>query len=351
MTKIGIDLSSANAKKEYHDHKINSGSNVFRILPPVGKTPDGKDNKVPFAKWTISWMGVPGSLGKKMPYASPKSFGLKECPLYAFFDALKLHVEGLTAKFSAEKSPQEVKEILAPLNSFLNESKPKTVYLYNAVDKSNKLGRLSLKKTAHEKIIEKMKQYILEYNSDPTTLSSEISEVEGKVQYDSGIWFDITRKGTNVYDTEYSVDFARIKTKDKGRMVEYVDTSPLPDSLIRGYESQAYDLYNQYKQKSFQELEQVMFWSLLQIVGEDTELIEGIPGYPLATILQKANSAPTATEASSAPVASAKKAPAKVTVSLEEEDLDFDDVVVAPPKAKAKKKTEQEELLEELELP
>ena len=270
-----INLDALKLKKDNVNHKINSGVNKFRFLPPFGAASNGS----PFARWIIAWMIDP-STGKIRPVPSLRSFGEKDCAIYSFYTALEAHLVELNTKLIKEgKSQAEATEELSLLEKFVSDSKPKIDYIYNAVDNQGKLGRLSLKKTAHEGVIKLFQEYINEFNSDPTSLNSDSSE-EGD-SYDSGVWINIIKEGQGRYNTEYSVSFAMKKIKENGKTFEIKDTTPLPEAIVKNYNSVGYDLFDAYKKVSKEEIEYFMYWNALNFNDNNDELLEGIPGYPI----------------------------------------------------------------------
>lgn len=244
--KIKINLDSLKSRREWKRHKVNPGHNVFRILPPFGDSSNGYAYK----KWQIIWGLVDPDSGRARPFASSMTTE-KRCPVTEYVQLLKKKAEQLKSQLQAAgESEDVVKERLAALNKLTTDLSPKTVYIYNAADKSGEVGLLELKSTAHKKMKAEMIQYIQDYNQDPTSLNSEES--------DSGVWFDVVRTGEG-RDTEYDVKKYQNKVKKaSGGFAFEDDRSALPDSIVENYESMAYDLSSVYQVKSYDELQQIL---------------------------------------------------------------------------------------------
>jgi hypothetical protein len=166
-----------------------------------------------------------------------------------------------------ESAAEEViKETLAPAMKLISDLSPKTIYVYNAVDKSGEVGLLELKTTAHRKMKAEMMQYIQDYNQDPTSLNSE--------EDDSGVWFDVIRSGMG-RDTEYDVKKCQIKTKNAaGRITFEDDRSPLPESVVGNFENLAYNLHSIYQIKSYDELSDILEANMPEIAEMCPEVFD-----------------------------------------------------------------------------
>lgn len=253
--KIKINLDSLKARREWKRHKVKDGSNVFRILPPFGESSNG----YPYRKWQIIWGLIDPESGRSRPFASSMT-SEKKCPITEYVQNLKKKSESLKSQLAAAGlSEEDQKTRLASLQKLISDLSPKTVYIYNAADKSGEVGLLELKSTAQKKMKVEMAQYIQDYNQDPTSLSSEDT--------DSGLWFNITRTGMG-RDTEYDVKKMQIKTKNPatGKISFEDDRSPLPDAIVENYENLAYDLSSVYQVKTYEELAEILEANMSSLV-------------------------------------------------------------------------------------
>jgi hypothetical protein len=260
MGKIQISMDSLKSGRDWVRHKINDGSNVFRILPPFGD-PETHRNW-PFRKWSVAWLQDPKS-GKRKPFATPMTDG-EACPVQEYVDALNKYVEEKKAGLKAEGySDGDIKAELEGLRSIQWNVRVQHLYAYNACDKSGTVGLLELKSTAHKAMKKMMNQYIKDYAQDPTSLESEDD--------DSGVWFNITKDGKGK-DTEYSVAFNQTREKDdKGRLVKIDDRSPLPENVVTNYSELGYDLSNMYTSKSYDELKEILLFNIALLAEEIPE--------------------------------------------------------------------------------
>jgi len=289
-SKIKLNLDSLKARKEWKRHKVKDGHNIFRILPPFGEASNG----YPYRKWQITWGLVDPESGRARPFASSMT-SEKRCPITDFSYALKDHAETMKSQLKASgASEDDIKVRLKDLQDLISNISPKTVYIYNATDKSGEVGLLELKSTAHKDMKEKMTQYIHDYNQDPTSLNS--------ADDDSGLWFDIIRQGT-YYDTTYKVEKCQTKVKN-GHAVSFMDDrSPLPESVVTNYDNLAYDLTAVYQTKTYDELDAILRANLPSI-------IEACPDADLSKQVSLSGTAVPG-------IAITKKAAGKVNLSLD----------------------------------
>lgn len=306
MANIKINLDSLKARREWKRHKVVDGHNVYRILPPFGEASNG----YPYRKWQICWGLKDPETGRVRPFASSLT-SEKRCPVTEFVAELKKKSESLTAQLQASGASSEtIKERMKALNALISDMSPKTVYVYNAANKAGEVGLLELKATAHKKMKALMHEYVQMYNQDPTSLNSSDD--------DSGVWFDITRTG-QFRDTEYDVLKCQLRTKNAaGKITFEDDRSPLPESLVENYESQAYDLSSIYQQKSYDELQEVLEANMADIIA----------ACPDANL----SGAAVAVSAAPKPAAAAPAKPTRtINLNLNDDDDDIDETKFAPP--------------------
>lgn len=308
QSKIKINLDSLKTRREWKRHKVKDGSNVYRILPPFGESSNG----YPYRKWQIIWGLIDPESGRARPFASSMT-SEKKCPVTEYVAELKKKAESLKSQLAAAGVDEETqKNRLGALNKLISDLNPKTVYIYNAADKSGDVGLLELKSTAQKKMKAEMSQYIQDYNQDPTSLNSEDT--------DSGLWFNITRAGLG-RDTEYDVKKMQIKTKNPatGKISFEDDRSPLPDAVVENYNNLAYDLGAVYQIKSYDELAEVLEANM-------ASLIELCPDADLGATATVVKSAPKA-----APAQAAVQKPVgtkTVTLKMDDEEEQEDTPVV-----------------------
>ncbi len=308
-SKIKINLDSLKARREWKRHKVKDGHNIFRILPPFGEASNG----YPYRKWQIIWGLNDPETGRMRPFASSMT-SEKKCPVTEYVTALKKKAETMKAQMQAAgTSEDDIKTRMKDLNDLVQNLSPKTVYVYNAVDKSGEVGLLELKSTAHKAMKVEMNQYVNDYNQDPTTLNS--------ADDDSGVWFDVTRSGLG-RDTEYDVKKCQIKVKGaNGKLTFEDDRSPLPDSVVENYDNLAYDLTSVYQVKSYDALQEIL----------DANLSEIIARIPEADL----NGLAAAPEKAQAPKSATKPAGSKPVVTKFNDSDDEDGEVAAPAATKA----------------
>ena len=144
-SKIKINLDSLKSRREWKRHKVKDGHNVFRILPPFGEASNG----YPYRKWQIIWGLADLETGRMRPFASSMT-SEKKCPVTEFVGELAKKAESIKSQLQAAgASDDDIKNRLKDITQLIQDLKPKTVYLYNAVDKAGEVGLLELKSTAH----------------------------------------------------------------------------------------------------------------------------------------------------------------------------------------------------------
>lgn len=257
MSNIQINLDSLSPKsfKKTVRHKVQDGDNIFRFLPPFGPEANG----YPYRKWNVIWGLIDPNSGRMRPFASTSTYE-GQCPVYDYLDLLKKRVDTFQDEDKVKK-----------LNDFISNLRPKSVYAYNAADKSGQVGVLELKATAHKKIITLMDKYIKEYSQDPTSLNSDPK--------DSGVWFNISRSGKK-FDTTYDATKNQIMQKDENGVPSFKDDrSPLAENIVQNFDSVAYDLNTLYQKLSYDELKDVLVANLIHASSELPEVL--LPGFGL----------------------------------------------------------------------
>lgn len=259
MANISINLDSLSPKsfKKTVRHKIKDGTSIFRFLPPLGQ----ESNGYPYCKWNVVWGLTDPNTGRERPFASPSTYE-GQCPVFDYLEILRQKVE--TEKItlmSKGMSEDQVKQKQEKINKFISAIRPKTVYAYNASDKTGTIGVVELKSTAHKDVLKVMNQYIKDYNQDPTSLNSAVT--------DSGVWMRISREGTG-FDTKYSASKNQIMIKDpvSGVPSYQDDRSPLAESISENFQELGYNLNTLYQKHTYDELKDILVANLIKF-GED----------------------------------------------------------------------------------
>lgn len=314
-SKIKLNLDSLKSRKEWKRHKVKDGHNIYRILPPFGENSNG----YPYRKWQIIWGLTDPESGRARPFASSMT-SEKRCPITEFVNSLKARAETMTAELKASgASAEDIKARLADLQGLIGNLIPKTVYVYNATDKSGEVGLLELKSTAHKDMKTKMNEYINDYNQDPTSLNS--------ADDDSGVWFDIVRSNETgqFRDTKYTVNKVQTKVREASGKVSFVDDrSPLPDSVVENYDNLGYDLSAIYQTKTYEDLQAILDANLPGIIelvpDADLNVEPNLAAAPVA------NAKPAAR---TAPAQAAKPTAGASRVAIKLDDQDDDDAAPA----------------------
>lgn len=309
QNKIKINLDSLKTRREWKRHKVADGHNTFRILPPFGESSNG----YPYKKWQIIWGLLDPESGRSRPFASSMTTE-KRCPVTEYVQTLKKRAENIKSQMLASgASDDSIKERLKPLNDLITNLNPKTIYIYNAVNRAGEVGLLELKSTAQKKMKAEMSAYIHDYNQDPTSLNSDDS--------DSGVWFDIVRQGQG-RDTEYDVKRLTIKTKNaQGKLSFEDDRTALPDSVVENYDNLAYDLSSVYQLKSYDDLQEILDANMSSIIENcpDADLSSetSVVSRPAVSIKTSAATTTMAARSQSSQVNTGR---GKINVRLDDDD-------------------------------
>jgi hypothetical protein len=264
MSNIKINLDSLNPKsfKKTVRHKVQDGDNIVRFLPPFGDEAQGS----PYIKWNVVWGLIDPNSGRMRPFASSSTYEGR-CPVYDYLDLLKQKLDTITDETKLEE-----------LNKFISNLRPKSVYAYNAVDKSGQLGVLELKTTAHRKVIALMSQYINDYSQDPTSLNDNAT--------DSGVWFNVIRTGKG-FDTSYDAKKNQTMIKDANGVPSFQDDrSPLAENIVQSFDTLAYDLSTIYQKLSYEDLKDILIANIVNASETLPELL--IPGFGADEVVEAA---------------------------------------------------------------
>ena len=323
MARITVNTDAFKTRKVWTRHKIDSGSNVYRMLPPFGDTEI--TNGYPFKRWSTVWL-LDEETGKQKPVATPFTTG-QDCPVREYTSKLIEFIAQRKTELEAQGlSPDKVSDELSDLNRISWQTAVKTIYAYNAVNKSGTVGILELKSTAHKGVKSCFSQYIAEYNQDPTSLLAEND--------DSGVWIDVRKDGTGK-NTEYSAEISQLKEKDaNGRLIKIDDRSAIVGDAAENFTELAYNLFSLYKEKEYDELLD-MFKYHLSTLNVPAAIL---PGYELTPIVPAVRVAKVTSVVDEAPFEGGTPIQGKkqVHLNLDEADVAEDDApIVTSPLAQA----------------
>lgn len=318
-------MDSLQSKKTWKRHKIVDGHNIYRVLPPFGESSNG----YPYRKWQITWGLLDPSNGRKRPFASCISTEGK-CPILEYVNLLAEKAEEMKSSYKAQGlSDNDIKEQMKDINAVISNLRPKTTYVYNAINKAGEVGLLEVKTTAHKKLKTLMMEYIQDYNQDPTSLNSSDD--------DSGVWFDFIRTGVN-FDTEYDVRKNQIKARVGAQLTYVDDREALPDAVVQNFDRSGYDLTSIYTIKSYDELKETLLANLKTLVASNPDLaIDGFDDFDdVAEISSGEDDAQPQTPVKRTVTPTVVKGNAKVNLNFadDEEEDELPRKVVAKPVSK-----------------
>lgn len=229
--ELNLDGMASATRREIKRFKVTEGSHMYRILPPFGTDHQKRASRQIQLHW-----GYETSDGKKRPlvcsYTSEGS-----CPICIKVKSLE---EELKTMKDSGADEEEIKE----LEQVISARRVKRSFLLNAANKEGEVGVLEIPKTAHDQLLDLMREQITKFAKNPTSLKD-------------GVWFLFTRSGKG-FKTEYKVSVNKAIVKVDGEDLERVDRTPLAPSIIDGYESLAYDIHSMYKPQASEDLARIV---------------------------------------------------------------------------------------------
>jgi hypothetical protein len=262
--KIKINKDALRFGKKRKFFYIKKGSTDYRILPPHQNA-----NGFPYKKWILCWNLIDPEKNVMRPYVSSLMTN-NRCPVNEYSKKIKQKIDILSTelKTKTENTPEhkDLKDRISKLRAFSFRVSPKYGYYYNAINKDNEVGILSLNTTSHNQLKKSFNDYISIYNQDPTSLNNEPN--------DSGVWFRFNREGEG-FDTEYTVKRNQIALKDEnGGIIYKDDRSSLPQEVKDKYfDSMCEDLESLYTYSSYDELRTVLLINLKEKSKENPDIL------------------------------------------------------------------------------
>ncbi len=225
--ELNLDGMASTNRREIKRFKVTEGSHMYRILPPFGADHQRRASRQIQLHW-----GYETSDGKKRPlvcsYAAEGS-----CPICIKVKSLEEELKSLKDSGADE---EEIKE----LEQVISSRRVKRSFLLNAANKEGEVGVLEIPKTAHDQLLDLMREQITKFAKNPTSLKD-------------GVWFLFTRSGKG-FKTEYKVFVNKAIVKVDGEDLEKADRTSLAPSIIDGYES----LHSMYKHQASEDLARIV---------------------------------------------------------------------------------------------
>lgn len=216
----GMGSNGRGPKRDIKRFKVTDGSHIYRILPPFGTDHQRKASRQIQLHWGYEKKdGKPSPLTCAYPTDGVCPICIKNRDLITEAEQFKL--DGDLESFDATMEAA-------------NRIKVRRSYLLNAANKDGEVGVLEIVKTAHDQLVELMREYLNKYGKNPTSLKD-------------GVWFVFSRSGKG-FKTEYKVAINKTMiTLEDGDQVEKVDRTPLAMNIQENYETLAYDIHAMYK--------------------------------------------------------------------------------------------------------
>jgi hypothetical protein len=237
--------------KKKNNWRIKEGSNIYRILPPLGKFA----NEGKWATFEKLHWGYKGSKGMR-PFSciEVKDFKTKmvkvQCPECDLIAQKKSQLEQYTNKLKAEgKSEADIKDFVKPITDWLMAHNLDKKWYVNAMAADNQIGRLAIPHKSYEQL-----QLVL----------NDLTQKQGvdPIGVDGGVYFDFERTGSGnqtshrvtVVQEAQKIDIGNGKTATA--MV--VKPAPLTADMIARLAAEAYDLKDSFRRLTFDEIKRLV---------------------------------------------------------------------------------------------
>lgn len=242
MANIAIGQAKYGGKKK-NNFRLQEGSNVYRILPPLGEL-------AAEGIWAIydslHW-GYKGGDGRMKPFKCPqkKNFKTKmvtvqcpECDKIAEKKAmLDDHVKRLEA---GGASKEQIAEHVKPLTDWLFSHNLDKKWYLNVASPDGKIGRLAIPHKMYTQLQEIITDLVTKQGVDPIG-------VEG------GVWFDLIRTGKGL-QTTHRVTVVEQTEMVNGRPMRVYKPAPLTQEMLNRLGDEAYDLKNAVRTLDFNQI-------------------------------------------------------------------------------------------------
>ncbi len=270
---IGEPVFGDNANRRSNGANANwkigeEGSHIYRILPPCGML-------AKIGRWSfyeaLHW-GYTLSNGKKRPFRCIQRKNRKtgmvevECPQctliaekQATFDARKKELE------AKGKNPNEVKELMKPLDMWLRNFNLEKVHFLNVMRQDNQIGRLKVKIKQKQALDLVLKALMEKKGINPVSIKE-------------GVWIDFQRVGMGRHDTTYPVEIVKEEVDiGNGVKAETIKKAPLSTEVLKRMEKEAFELATYYKDLTYDQIK------MLVSSGGDPEITDSLFGAPVVT--------------------------------------------------------------------
>lgn len=221
-SQYGVQVGKASYdRKTFNSFKIEDGSNVYRILPPLG---EAAAQGIWNVGWAVHW-GYKNSKGKMRPFACPQKIDRKtkmiihrcpECERLADFDKVyKDKLAAFTKEFGEEKAKKKLKHYSEHLFQYNRGFK----IFVNAYNEKGVVGALGLNMTFFN-FLKIEAEKLQKKGIDMTALHQ-------------GAWFDFFKDGSRTFKVEL------VRQED-----ESLKPGKVPVEVLKGLKNSARDLNN-----------------------------------------------------------------------------------------------------------
>lgn len=262
-----VDYSKDSTKftpKVYFPTKLNNGSNIYRILPPVGSLAQKNQYSV-FYKTHAGYKSAPDENGKQRYFTflcieqrdrKNRDVITTHCP-----ECDKIYeTQNLFNTQSAElkkkgKSEEQVREALETLSSFLDSHFSASKYHLNAMDQEGKIGLLRLPSSCITGA----------QGKGPGGLRDAIEKLVSKYGPScdpvgqKGAWFNFKKTGSGRYGTNYNTEVVmELKDLPPHGQIEVLKSAPLTDEIKARMANECHDLGKLYTKLTAAQIQQLV---------------------------------------------------------------------------------------------
>lgn len=236
MSRIGKWDPNATSGKFAKKNRfyLNEGSNIYRLLPPVG---DLADTNRLYGYWSVYWLTGDDNKKRPVPTLLQKSKDgtiIQRCPIYDALQAKEKQLEAL------KKDPVKNANAIEALTAFLKAHSLDKGYYYNVMKPSGEIGVLKIKYKAQQALKALFDQLKTE-GIDPINAGEE-----------NGIYIDFKTARDERNQFVYTVvkhqkTYRDPATKD---LISRTERAPLDEAALERVEKEAEDLTKLFKYMS-----------------------------------------------------------------------------------------------------
>jgi hypothetical protein len=244
--------------KKKNNFRLAEGSNVYRILPPLGElAAEGV-----WAVYESMHWGYRGTKGMR-PFKciQRKDFKTKmikvQCPECDRIAEYVAKMEDRRKLLESQgMSKEQIDENLKPISDWLFSHNLDKKWYLNVLTPDGKIGRLAIPHKMYAQLQEVITDLVTKQNIDP-------------IGVNGGVQFDLIRTGKG-NQTQHRVAVVEIMETVNGRQMRAYKSAPLTDDVLARLSGEAYDLKNAVRTLTYDEIKRLV------LSDGDPEIVDAV---------------------------------------------------------------------------